>query len=228
MANLFKIKDIALEKNIKLEDIAKEIGITPTGLSKIIRENSTKTSTLEKIALKLKVPVSVFFDDKDARDNIVLNPAVLPEEINHIQPVVTEGVGVPYYDVDFVGGFDIVFNDQTMKPTCYVNHPDYNDCTCWVNLRGDSMWSGDNTSKSIPPDSYIALKYQPNWRDFTLLNENYAIVTNEFRTVKMLGKGSDDEHFNMKPINPFYDEQEIPKELILHMFRVKGYTKKFF
>lgn len=63
MANLQLIKDIAEQKNIPLTYIATELGITPQALSKLMRNNSTKIDTLEKIAQILKVSVTVFFDD---------------------------------------------------------------------------------------------------------------------------------------------------------------------
>lgn len=151
---------------------------------------------------------------------------VLPVEIDHVRPCITEGIGVPYFDVDFVGGFDAVIETQTVKPLFHINYPPFNDCTCWVNMIGDSMHG--KSEKSILPNSILAMKYEYNWKDFTLLNENYGIVTDEFRTVKMLGNGQDDEHFNMIPHNEYYSPQQIPKRMIRHLFRVKGSMKKFF
>ena len=60
MYNLKLIKSIATSKNISLQSIADNVGITPTGLSKIIRTNSTSTKTLTKIANILDVPVQTF------------------------------------------------------------------------------------------------------------------------------------------------------------------------
>ena len=34
--------------------------------------------------------------------------------------------GAPYYNVDFIGGFEFVFNDQTQLPDYYINYPPYN------------------------------------------------------------------------------------------------------
>lgn len=63
MANLQQIKTLASAKKISLKKLSEEIGLTPTGLSKIMRENSTTTATLEKIASVLGVSPAVFFDD---------------------------------------------------------------------------------------------------------------------------------------------------------------------
>ena len=76
MANLSKIKVLAEKKNISLERVAKESGITSQGLYKIIRENSTKVETLEKIAKSLQVPISVFFDDVVFEQNISENNGI--------------------------------------------------------------------------------------------------------------------------------------------------------
>lgn len=63
MANLLVIKHLLKERNISIRDFSKELGITEQGLQKLIRENSTKVETLELIAQKLNVSISVFFDD---------------------------------------------------------------------------------------------------------------------------------------------------------------------
>ncbi|MCL1868423.1 MAG: helix-turn-helix domain-containing protein [Paludibacter sp.] len=65
MANLFKIKILAKERNIFIRALANAVGITEQGLQLLIRENSTKIDTLEKIASVLNVPISVFFDENN-------------------------------------------------------------------------------------------------------------------------------------------------------------------
>lgn len=62
MANLQKIKELIKQNNFTIRDFAAEIGMTEQGLQKLIRENSTKVDTLELIAEKLNVSVSIFFD----------------------------------------------------------------------------------------------------------------------------------------------------------------------
>ncbi len=63
MANLQKIKVLAREKKITLAQLASDIGITQQALLKIIRENSTKIETLERISNILKVSPAIFFED---------------------------------------------------------------------------------------------------------------------------------------------------------------------
>jgi len=64
MVVLSRIKDLLRERKISIRDFAKEIGITEQGLQLLIRQNSTKVETLEKIAHLLDVPISTFFDEK--------------------------------------------------------------------------------------------------------------------------------------------------------------------
>ena len=65
MANLQIIKELAKERNYPLEQLANDLGITAQALSKIMRENSTKVSTLERIAQLLRVSVRIFFDESE-------------------------------------------------------------------------------------------------------------------------------------------------------------------
>lgn len=63
MVNLHKIKVIAKEQGIAINDLAEQLGMTPQAVHLMVRENSTKTDTLERIAQILQVPITIFFDD---------------------------------------------------------------------------------------------------------------------------------------------------------------------
>lgn len=63
MANLQKIKQLLRDKDISIRDFAKDLGITEQALQLLIRKNSTKIETLELIAQKLNVSISIFFED---------------------------------------------------------------------------------------------------------------------------------------------------------------------
>lgn len=133
--------------------------------------------------------------------------------------------GVPYYDVDFIGGYDLIFNEQIINPTFYIDFLPFNDADCWINVTGKSM------GPLIAHGDIVALKKVENWQRFLLEGEIYAIVTdNGFRTIKMVGAGPDKDHYMLIPYNksPDYQPQPIPKDVITHVFRVKGAIKKFF
>lgn len=133
--------------------------------------------------------------------------------------------GVPYYDIDFMGGFDMIFNDQQVQPSFYIDFLPFNDCDCWINVTGKSM------GPLIAHGDIVGLKKVDNWKRFLLEGEIYAIITdNGFRTIKMIGAGHDKDHYTLIPYNKSeeYKPQTIPKDVITHIFRVKGNIKKFF
>ena len=48
-------------------------------------------------------------------------------------------IGKPYYDVDFLGGFDDVFNDQTAIPMHNIIIQGFERVQLWCNVSGHSM-----------------------------------------------------------------------------------------
>ncbi len=64
MANLNLIKVLAESKNIPITQLAQAVGVSEQQIHLMVRKNSTKIETLEKIARVLNVSVSVFFDEE--------------------------------------------------------------------------------------------------------------------------------------------------------------------
>ncbi len=131
--------------------------------------------------------------------------------------------GRPYYNVDFIEGFDLVTNDQTINPEYNIDFAPYNkDGVVWCNITGNSM------EPLISNGDIIALKPLQDWNSFMEYGKTYAIVTtNNIRTVKKIRKGSDKDHLLLIPENlKECDEQEIHKSMIKHIFLVIGCMKK--
>lgn len=55
------------------------------------------------------------------------------------EPQISYTQGVPYYNVDFIGGFDLALNDQTINPEYLIDFQKYNNADCWCNVTGHSM-----------------------------------------------------------------------------------------
>lgn len=130
--------------------------------------------------------------------------------------------GAPYYDVDFVGGFDAVINDQTLTPSYLIDFRMYNDATCWCNVTGHSM------EPEINHGDIIALKKIDDF-SFLPFGEIYAIVTkNELRTIKRIGPANSPDCYTLIPTNtaPEYGTQELPKSMIQAVFQVMGCMKR--
>lgn len=141
---------------------------------------------------------------------------------NSTEPQINFTKGVPYYNVDFIGGFDIVLNDQTISPEYLIDFRKYNEATCWCNVTGHSM------EPEITHGDIIALKKIED-KSFLPLGEVYAIVTtNGMRTIKRLGPSNDPKCYTLVPTNksPEYGIQELPKDMIEHIFQVLGCMKR--
>lgn len=139
------------------------------------------------------------------------------------KPEISYTKGKPYYNVDFIGGFDLVMNDQTRNPDYLIDFQKYEEADCWCNITGHSM------EPLISSGDIIALKEMKDWRDFILFGEVYGIITDDMRTVKTVTKSQKGEDFlQLVPENKTeeYQPQDIPVKLIRKVFKVLGCMKK--
>lgn len=149
-------------------------------------------------------------DGKMLEDKIVMEPAA--------------GDGAPYYDVDFLGGFDELPNDQTTLPAYVIDFRPYNaKGNMWVNITGDSMSPRINSG-----DKICIRKIQP---EDIIYGEIYAIVTQGgMRTVKWVTRAATPGLVRLIPENKdprFGDYQDIGLEDILYIYKVLGAIRTF-
>lgn len=146
-------------------------------------------------------------------------PDQMIEQVRRDNPVRSTRTGIPYFNVDFEMGFDLLENDTTTNPDYMIDFAPYNKCTCWCNARGNSMYP------TISSGDIVALK---KIEDFHLLltGEVYGIVTvNGLRTIKRIKDNGDT--LTLIPDNKEYTEQTIDKQDILHVFQVMGSVRAF-
>lgn len=130
--------------------------------------------------------------------------------------------GTPYYAVDFLAGFDSVFNDLTNIPNSLISFPNIKGAECWVDVSGKSM------EPLISPGDVIAIKKVNDWKQNVLYGEVYAIVTEEYRTIKRIRKATVREYITLVPENPEYDAQDILADNVQAVYQVLGCAKKIF
>lgn len=133
--------------------------------------------------------------------------------------------GAPYFNVDFIGGFDLIVNDQTVNPDFYINYPPYNQPgVVWCNLTGHSM------EPEISNGDIIALREVTTPIQYLPAGEIYGIVTEEYRTVKRIRLSQKEGFVRLIPSNKSEEfcEQEIPISMILKVYAVLGSIRKFF
>lgn len=147
----------------------------------------------------------------------------LPDEVLETIPArrsYDTRVGVPYYNVDFAMGYDMLENDQTVNPDYMIDFAPYNKCQAWFNATGNSMYP------TIASGDKIAIKEVRDPKSCLISGEIYAIVTtNELRTIKRVRDNGDT--ITLIPDNKDYPEQTISKDLILKVFKVMGSVKMF-
>ncbi len=130
-------------------------------------------------------------------------------------------IGTPYYDVDFIGGFDEVFNSQVNIPATNIVIRGFEKASLWCNVTGHSM------EPKINHGDIIALR-QCTLNDIQY-GEIYAVVLDTIRTIKILRRSPDPSKLRFIPINTEdYDEQEFDKSRIMNVFEVIGSISKFF
>ena len=131
------------------------------------------------------------------------------------------GIGTPYYDVDFIGGFDEVFNSQVNIPATNIVIRGFEKASLWCNVTGHSM------EPKINHGDIIAL-HQCTLNDIQY-GEIYAVVLDTIRTIKILRRSPNPDKLRFISINTNdYDEQEFDKSRIINVFEVIGSISKFF
>lgn len=195
--------------DLNIKEIRENLGLSQTDFA---RKIGVSLRTVQNYESGGVVPASKYEILRDVGKIESNSP-----EINY------DNKGVPYYDVDFIGGFEEVLNDQTINPEYFIDFKPYNTAKYWANVSGHSM------EPNISHGDIIAIKEIENWIDFLPFGEIYGIVTDEFRTIKVVSKGDSSDTFNLIPLNkdPQYVQQEIPKRLIRKVFSVLGAVKKF-
>ena len=140
------------------------------------------------------------------------------------QPTINQDfTGSPYFNVDFIGGFDVLMNDQTTNPDFYINYPPYNkEGVMWVNITGKSM------EPELSNGDIIAIKEMNTPIQYLPTKEIYAIVTEDYRTVKRIELSDRDGFVRLIPSNKEYQVQEIPTNMITKVYAVLGSIRKFF
>lgn len=205
-------------KGLNDNKVTNTLGLSVGTLGKSRKENRDLSDRNIESILK-------FYTDLDRTWLLTGEGEMLVQKKEEALPVpkTSYTTGRPYYNVDFIGGFDLIINDQTIIPEYNIDFAPYNqDGVFWCNITGHSM------EPKVSHGDIIAIKEVSDWQSYLTMGEIYAIVTtNELRTVKIVRKGASDDVFRLIPINTAdFDEQDISKSMILRIFEVLGCMKR--
>lgn len=197
-----------------VNSFANQIGIDPGNLRKML---SGKQTITDKTLRKISETRGVSFEWLKYGEGEMMDKTFIPitESANNYAD------GVPYYDEDFLLGFDEILAPSNEHPEFLVRMPGYEKATLWCNASGHSM------EPEINNGDIIALQ---RVEDFSFLpfGDIYGfITTNGMRTIKRLGRSDRDGYYKLIPTNREYDEQEIPINKIALVYRVMGAMKAF-
>lgn len=152
------------------------------------------------------------------------------EEENTAIPVLitddmVSNVKVPFYEVDFAGGFTSPEMFSEVKPSFVISSPSFSGADFACVLTGNSM------SRRIKNGSVIGLKKINEWWEYFPTNEIYAIVTkNGLRTVKIVKRSSESGYIDLIPDplpeynNPPYETETIRMEYIIGFYQVVAHA----
>lgn len=223
---LSRIQEIASNEGITIGAMERTIGASKGVLSRAINNGTDIQAKWLSIIVEnyprystgwlLTGAGSMLKDDLNGIKTIdEANPSFMPT--TSMNP----SVGTPYYDVDFIGGFDEVFNSQVKIPATNIVIRGFEKASLWCNVTGHSM------EPKINHGDIIALR-QCTLNDIQY-GEIYAVVLDTIRTIKILRRSPDPSKLRFIPINTEdYDEQEFDKSRIMNVFEVIGSISKFF
>lgn len=135
-------------------------------------------------------------------------------------------VHIPYYNVDFAGGWSSEEMFANHQPDFFINNPEFERCDFACNLVGKSV------SKIIPDNSIVGFRIIDDLKTYFPQNELYGIITkNDFRTVKLISKTKDGKTLILKPqpseefLERYKDQEEpIPVEFVTKFLQVMAYA----
>lgn len=218
---LSRIQEISMKEGINITSMEKMIGASKGVLSRAIKQGTD-------IQAKWLSAIVENYPQYSASWLLTGEGKMLrtePEREDKLPSLNQTYEGSPYFNVDFIGGFDMIVNDQTRNPDFYINYPPYNqEGVVWCNLTGHSM------EPEISNGDIIALREVTTPIQYLPAGEIYGIVTDEYRTVKRVRLSQKEGFVRLIPSNKSdeFCEQEIPINMILKVYAVLGSIRKFF
>jgi len=151
----------------------------------------------------------------ESQDDEDMNIPILKTE------VVSSLVKVPYYDIDFAGGWSSEELFSQTKPSFIISSPDFDRSDFACNLIGNSI------SNRIRSGSIIGLKRIDDWQTYFPTNELYGVITkNQLRTVKIVKRSKQKGFLELIPDplpehnNPPYETELIPMDYVVEFYQV--------
>ena len=152
------------------------------------------------------------YNESDEQDDTL--PVLITDEM-------VSNVKVPFYEVDFTGGFTSPEMFSEVKPSFVISSPSFAGADFACVLIGNSM------SRRIKNGAVIGLKKIEEWWEYFPTNEIYAVVTkNWLRTVKIVKRSKKEGYIDLIPDplpeynNPEYETETIRMDYVVGFYKV--------
>lgn len=224
-----RIQWLLEQKNVSVNAFAEKVGIDQSNLHKMLKGKipvSKKTIVAICVAYGLSQDWIISGSgepyDKNAQPATLQSVARITTRSNVEQIRREAGKRIPYYDIDFTCSVLDSYNDSAEVISDYMTIPGSQKADFCCRAYGNSM------TPNILSGDIVAMKKINGWQSFIPLNEVYGIVTsNGMRAIKVLRRGSDDEHLTLHSFNEEYDDQEIEKSAIINIYKVVASARIF-
>lgn len=212
----------------RLLQARKFLGMTQKQMSEILQIGQNAYSMIENGKIKLT--------DRNRHiltDRLKINPIWLDTGIGDMMLDTTprramvqtcnaeQHRGVPFFNKPVTGSLLISFDDMARDtPEYNIDYKPFNDCTFYRPVYGESM------SPKFNSGDVVACKRVVN-KELILYGETYLCMvkldSDFYETIKVLRKHKQQpEKIILKPLNPNYDETEVPLDAIIDLYIIKG------
>ena len=76
-----KIKELMTQKKLTRQEMAYRLGLTPYGFDQMIKNQSMKVETLEKMSVILKVPIGFWWEEEGGNNYENMNQVLLIDQL---------------------------------------------------------------------------------------------------------------------------------------------------
>lgn len=122
---------------------------------------------------------------------------------------------VPVYDIDVTCGLSETRTYSDMPLEGYIDIPSISRDAIVVKTHGDSMLP------TVHDGDYVAIRRIDTW-DYIMFGNIYVVELPNYRAMKRIRKGSDDNHIILRSDNDDYDDVEVPKADIRSLWVVEN------
>ncbi len=129
----------------------------------------------------------------------------------------SEVIFVPVLNLDARGGFS---TNEALEMECSVGLMPFSRN---IAREGDFVIQiyGDSMSPKYESGSMVLVRKIEMWREYIEFGATYVLELQDARRIiKNVHKGKDENSFKLVSINPTYEPSDIPKSMVLQVFRV--------